>query len=583
MGNYSGLSVFIRLMRYVFRKWYLLVSSIVFIVLMSFSSSIIPVFIREAIDKGILAGSWSTIVYYSFLTLLVTIISGVSSFIARYLTTKISQEIVYRIRLEAFDSIQRQSLDFFDKVFTGQLISRITSDAERISGFLSWRFRMLIYSTLMIGFSLYYMLSMNMLLSIISLIAMIFIVIFSTRYAMMIKPMYDKIRQQLGVLASIATNDLAGIKTIKSLVLERHEYNRFLDENNRFLDLNIKATRIRALYGNLGVLVIGLTMATILYLGGYAIANGLLTIGGLTAFMSYMLMLMWPLNALGYAVGDIQRTIAAAQRLFEIIDTKPGVYEKPDAKTLDDLRGEIIFRNVSFSYDGNRKVLDGIDLHVRPGEKIVIVGPPGSGKSTLLKLLARLYEFNEGEILIDGVDVRDLKLDFLRKNIVYVSQEPFIFNRSIKENIALGNPDVSFEEIVNAAKIARIHDFIIQLPKGYDTIVGERGVDLSGGQRQRIALARALVSNPKIILLDDPVSNLDAETEKKLVSDLKEILRDKTALIVTQRLSLISLADRIVVMDRGRIVEEGTHEELLAKRGLYYELYRSMIGEKKRE
>ncbi|OYT38956.1 MAG: ABC transporter [Desulfurococcales archaeon ex4484_58] len=570
-------------MRYVFRKWYLLVSSIVFIVLMSFSSSIIPVFIREAIDKGILAGSWSTIVYYSFLTLLVTIISGVSSFIARYLTTKISQEIVYRIRLEAFDSIQRQSLDFFDKVFTGQLISRITSDAERISGFLSWRFRMLIYSTLMIGFSLYYMLSMNMLLSIISLIAMIFIVIFSTRYAMMIKPMYDKIRQQLGVLASIATNDLAGIKTIKSLVLERHEYNRFLDENNRFLDLNIKATRIRALYGNLGVLVIGLTMATILYLGGYAIANGLLTIGGLTAFMSYMLMLMWPLNALGYAVGDIQRTIAAAQRLFEIIDTKPGVYEKPDAKTLDDLRGEIIFRNVSFSYDGNRKVLDGIDLHVRPGEKIVIVGPPGSGKSTLLKLLARLYEFNEGEILIDGVDVRDLKLDFLRKNIVYVSQEPFIFNRSIKENIALGNPDVSFEEIVNAAKIARIHDFIIQLPKGYDTIVGERGVDLSGGQRQRIALARALVSNPKIILLDDPVSNLDAETEKKLVSDLKEILRDKTALIVTQRLSLISLADRIVVMDRGRIVEEGTHEELLAKRGLYYELYRSMIGEKKRE
>jgi len=583
LGNYSGLSVFIRLMRYVFRKWYLLVSSIVFIVLMSFSSSIIPVFIREAIDKGILAGSWSTIVYYSFLTLLVTIISGVSSFIARYLTTKISQEIVYRIRLEAFDSIQRQSLDFFDKVFTGQLISRITSDAERISGFLSWRFRMLIYSTLMIGFSLYYMLSMNMLLSIISLIAMIFIVIFSTRYAMMIKPMYDKIRQQLGVLASIATNDLAGIKTIKSLVLERHEYNRFLDENNRFLDLNIKATRIRALYGNLGVLVIGLTMATILYLGGYAIANGLLTIGGLTAFMSYMLMLMWPLNALGYAVGDIQRTIAAAQRLFEIIDTKPGVYEKPDAKTLDDLRGEIIFRNVSFSYDGNRKVLDGIDLHVRPGEKIVIVGPPGSGKSTLLKLLARLYEFNEGEILIDGVDVRDLKLDFLRKNIVYVSQEPFIFNRSIKENIALGNPDVSFEEIVNAAKIARIHDFIIQLPKGYDTIVGERGVDLSGGQRQRIALARALVSNPKIILLDDPVSNLDAETEKKLVSDLKEILRDKTALIVTQRLSLISLADRIVVMDRGRIVEEGTHEELLAKRGLYYELYRSMIGEKKRE
>jgi len=576
--KYSSLNVFTRLLKYAWSKWYLLILGIVFIIIVSYIDSLIPVLIRETIDEGIVNRNFDAILKYSLFIISIVLVEGGFSFISRMCFVKLSQETVYRIRMDSFKSIQRQSMDFFDRAIIGQLISRITNDAERLSEFLSWRLRMLIYSFMLIALSLFFMFSMNYFLAVISFITISICIVLNTRFAILIRPVQDAIRQQIGVLAGLTASDLAGVKTVKSLAIEENEYSRFVNENNKFLDLNIKAAKMRAIYGNASFLVIGLTMASIVYFGGQAIMNNILTIGELSAFLTYLITLSWPMRGLGFIISDIQRSVASAYRLFEIIDSEPRVRERENAIELNNVRGEIVFENVSFSYSSGKKILDKISFHVKPGEKIVIVGPPGSGKSTILKLIMRFYDPDEGRILIDGVDIRDLKLSYLRKIVSYIQQEPFIFNRSIRENIMLGNPDASFDNIVKAARIAKIHDFIEILPNKYDTVVGERGVMLSGGQRQRIAIARALVSNPKILLLDDPVSNLDAETERELVNDLRDIIRDKTAIIVTQRLSLIELADRIIVVNNGRIVEMGTHDELIKRRGLYYQLYKSYGG-----
>ena len=313
----------------------------------------------------------------------------------------------------------------------------------------------------------------------------------------------------------------------------------------------------------------GVAMSVMLYYGGRGIVRNTLTVGELVAFLTYMLTLTWPLRALGFAIGDVQRSLAAASRLFGVIDSAPESVDPPDAVELKNPRGEIELRDVWLTYHTGKTVLRGLNLRINPGEKVLITGPPGSGKSTVLKLITRLYKPEMGEVLIDGTDVNMIKTESLRKAVAYVPQEPFIFNRSIRENIALAKPDATVEEIVKAAEVARIHDFISSLPEGYETVVGEKGITLSGGQRQRIGLARALILNPRVVLLDDPVSNLDAETEKKLVEDLGEILMDKTAIVVSQRPSLVKLADRVIVMEDGRIVEEGTPEELLRNGGIF--------------
>ncbi|MCE4619037.1 MAG: ABC transporter ATP-binding protein/permease [Desulfurococcales archaeon] len=574
MPEYSSVKVFTRLLKYLVRGRALLFTlAIILVVLMSYANGIVPILVRRAIDSGVIPGNLDTAVYYGLLIIGATLLAGILSFTSRYILTKLAQETVYQLRMDAFLSIQRQSMDFFDNTLVGQLISRVTNDAERISRFISFRLRMLVYSLFLIAISIYYMYSMSPELTLIAAGAIVAVVFVMTRYGNLVRPIYDEIRHQTGVLAGIVTSSIAGIKTVKSLAIEDTIYSRFTSENDKYYDYSLKASKLSALYGNSPFLITGAAMSGMLYFGGQAIISGVLTVGSLIAFLTYMLTLTWPLVALGFSIGDIQRAVAASKRIFDIIDSKPRVREDPDAIELREVKGEIVFDNVWFEYRPGKPVLRGLSFRVEPGEKVAIVGPPGSGKSTILKLLLRFYDFQDGKILLDGIDIRRIKIDSLRRNIGYVPQEPFIFNRSIRENIALGNPDASMEEIVEAASIAKIHDFIESLPRGYDTLVGERGVTLSGGQRQRLAIARALVAKPKILLLDDPASNLDAETEKRLVEDMKKILEDRTAIIITQRPSLLKLVDRIVVVVDGRVVEEGTLDELLARRGVFYRLY----------
>lgn len=548
------------------------ITGLAIVLLMSYTNGIIPILIREAIDGGITTGEYRVAVRYALIILLVAVLNGAFSFSGRYLLVKAAQYTVYHLRMDAFRAIQRHRMEFFDKTYSGQLISRITNDTERITRFLSFRVRMFVYSIFLIIVSLYYMARMNTALTGVALITIAAVVALNTTYARTVRPIYDKVRHQTGVIASVSTGSIAGIKTIKALSVEENIQGKFSKENEELYSLNVEATKITALYGNVPFLIMGTAMSVMLYYGGRAIMANTLTVGELTAFLTYMLTMTWPLRALGFTIGDIQRSLAAASRLFEIIDSAPAEVDPPDAVELKNSKGEIEFRDVHLTYHTGKTVLKGLNLKIKPGERILITGPPGSGKSTLLKLIARFYEPDRGQVLIDGVDVGKIKTSNLRKTVAYVPQEPFIFNRSLRENIALAKPDASMEEIIRAAKIAKIHDFIASLPEGYETVVGEKGVTLSGGQRQRIALARALLLEPKILLLDDPVSNLDAETEEKLVGDLKDILEGKTALIVSQRLSMVKLADRVIVMVDGRVVEDGSPEELAKKGGLFIEM-----------
>ncbi len=576
-GEYSSIRVFRRLAGYMARRPLVLLGSIILIVLMAAMSSVVPVLVRLAIDHGVAPGNWVDAVFYGLLIIAATGIGGLASFIGRYLLAKLAQDTVYDLRVEAFRALMRQPLAYYNRVMTGQLISRITNDTERITRFLSFRFRMLVYSIFLIGISIYYMYTMSTILTLIALIAILATVIINFFYARKVRPVYDMVRQQTGALASLATGALAGVKTVKGLALEPVVMDRFQLENEEYYNTNLQAAKLTAIYGDSSILVLAVAMAGILYFGGLGILRGLVTIGVLTAFLAYMLTLRWPLNILGFIIGDIQRAVAAAKRIFEVIDHSPDSLDPPDAVNLKEFVGDISVEDIHFSYQPGKPVLRGVSLNIRQGEKVLIVGPPGSGKSTLLRLIDRLYEPDKGKILIDGVDVRRLSSKTLRRAVAYVPQEPFIFNRSIRENIALGKPDATMEEIVRAAQIAKIHEVVEKLPMGYETLVGERGITLSGGQRQRIALARALVGDPKIILLDDPVSNLDAETEDALIQDLGKILEGRTALIVSQRPSLARLADRIVVILDGRVVEEGTHDELIARHGVYYKLYVSWV------
>lgn len=545
------------------------------VVLMSYTSGVIPVLIRNAIDRGITLGKYGIALHYGLLMLLVAVLNGVFSFVGRYLLVASAQHAVYHLRMDAFRAIQRQEMEFFDKTFSGQLISRITNDTERITRFLSSRVRTFVYSVFLIGVSLYYMLKMNILLTAVALVTVAAVVAVNSTYAMKVRPIYDRVRHQTGVIASIATGTIAGMKTIKSLSVEGDVQEKFSRENDRLYSLNVEATKVTALYGNAPFLILGVAMSVMFYYGGKAIIENTLTVGELVAFLTYMLTMMWPLRALGFTIGGIQRSLAAASRLFGVIDSAPESVDPPDAVELKNPRGEIRFRDVWFTYHTGKTVLRSLSFKVNPGENVLITGPPGSGKSSVLKLITRFYRPDRGELLIDGVYVGKIKTESLRTVVAYVPQEPFIFNRSIKENIALAKPDATMEEIVRAAKVAKIHDFISSLQQGYDTVVGEKGVTLSGGQRQRIGLARALLLNPKIVLLDDPVSNLDVETEKRLVEDLKDILRDKTALIVSQRLSLARLVNRVIVMKNGKIVEDGKPEELAKGGGAFSEMVKT--------
>ncbi|MCS7368350.1 MAG: ABC transporter ATP-binding protein/permease [archaeon GBS-70-058] len=581
--KYVSIKTFARLIPYIRRYWKAFSVSVISMFLGSQLTTIAPSFMRSAIDNGVIKGDFQIVLSYVVLIIIVGLLSSVTSFFERYYTTLFSQKVALDFRNDVFRAVQRQSFSFFDEVPIGQLVSRITDDVERVARFLSFPLRNLISTAFLASLAIGYMWSMNPKLSAIVGLYMLGIMLISIRYNMIVRPLNMEARNQLGILTAITDNNITGFRTVKSLSVEKNRLNAFNVENEKLFSLYIRIAKVEALYGRLGLLLLILANITVLYVGGLDIINGSFTVGGLAAFNAYTLLLMRPVSFIGFFIGMFSIAMTSAKRLFDIIDRVPEVYEKPNAIELPPIKGEVVFENVWFGYVKDKPVLKGVNLHVKPGEKVAIIGRTGSGKSTLISLIPRFYDVTEGSIKIDGYDVRDVKLKSLRRQVAIVSQEPFVFAGSFKDNIALAKPEASMDEIVKAAKIAKLHDFIASLPNGYDSLIGERGITLSGGQKQRLTIARALVAGAKIIILDDPTSNLDAKTEREFIDDIKGILKDHTVFIVTQRLPLMMIADRIIVLDDGRVVEEGTHDELMSKRGLYYSIYVELYAKQKAE
>ncbi|MEM1527034.1 MAG: ABC transporter ATP-binding protein [Ignisphaera sp.] len=565
-----------KLFRFVIEEWHFFVISIALLALASLLNTMIPIATRDAIDLGITLKQFNVVINKSIVILSLSALSSILRFGAGYTGAIMAQRVVHKIRSKAFEFLVHQPMRYFDGTSVGHVITRVINDSDRISGFLSFGLRMFLNALLLMAMSLYYMFSMNLTLSLVCLGAILIVILSNTFSAMRIRSAIDMSRQQLGILASMASNDIAGVKTVKGLGLEDVETQRFEVENKKLLNISLGIAKLRSIFTNINFLVFGITTFAILLYGGYSVINKTMSVGTIAAYLSYMVMLMWPASMLGFVFFDIQLVSVSARRILELLESN--IELEDNALELNDVKGEIVFKNVSFSYVDNVEVLKNINLHIRPGETVVIVGPPGSGKSTILKLMLGFYKPTKGGILIDGEDLSKVKTSCLRKIMGYVPQVPFIFSGTLAENIAFGKHDATLDEIVKAAKIAKIADFIESLPNKYNTVVGERGLNLSGGQRQRIAIARALIYNPKILLLDDPTSNLDVETEKELVKDLKEIAEGRTVVIVTQRPILAEIANRVIVLDVGRIVEEGTAQELLAKKGVFYRMYISMMG-----
>ena len=490
----------------------------------------------------------------------------------RVVAGKVSLAVEFDLRSRVYEHLQTLELGYFDSQQTGQLMSRATVDLQAIRFFLGYGLIFITQSFLTLVLAGAVMFWLQPGLAALALIPVPIVVLTAMRFNRTSRPALQEVQQRIAQLTVEAEEAVSGVRVIKAFAREPHMLSRFRYAVIRVFDQNLYSTRLRAFYTPLISFLPNLGLAVVLYVGGRQVINNTLSIGDFTAFYTYLIMLIGPMRMLGTALGMSQRAIASGNRLFEILDRAPAIASKPDAGPLPEGRGHVQIENVSLAYGGAEEALTDVDLEIEAGRVVALVGPTGSGKTSLVALLARLYDPSSGSVSIDGADLRDVELTSLRSQIAFVADDSFLFSASVAENIAYAKPDATSEEIELAAQRAQAHGFIERLPDGYETLVGERGLTLSGGQRQRIAIARALLADPRILILDDATSSVDATTEAEIRRGLGEALSGRTTFIVAHRLSTISLADEIVVLDEGGIVDHGTHEELLDRCPLYREI-----------
>jgi ATP-binding cassette, subfamily B, bacterial len=481
--------------------------------------------------------------------------------------------VEYDLRDELYAKLLRLSFGFYDRHQTGQLMSRATVDLQAVRFFLGYGLIFLFQHVLTVVGVTIVLFVVNWKLALAATAFTPLLVLLAFRYSQVSHPVLRDVQQRMADVATVAEENIVGVHVVKSFAQEESEEAKFGERTERLFRRSLDANRQRALYVPLLSFLPLIAQATVLLYGGHMVASGELALNSFFAFNVLVLMLVMPLRMLGMWIGQAQRATASGERIFEVIDETEDVRDAPGAVALPAGPGHIAFEGVGFGYAVGRPVLADVDLDIEPGRTIALIGHTGSGKTTLASLVPRFYDVTAGHITIDGADVRDLKVPTLRRAIGIVAQDPFLFSATVRDNIAFGAPGATDEDVVRAARLAQAHDFIEELPDGYDTMVGERGITLSGGQRQRIAIARALILDPRILVLDDATASVDATTEARIRLGLREAMRGRTTLIVAHRLSTIALADELVVLDRGRIVARGTQAELLEGSAVFREIY----------
>ena len=554
-------------------RWQVLLSLLVLLAVTA-TQMVVPTIIGKVIDYGLSGGDPRYLAIAGLVILGAGLLRMALSFSQRYLGAWIAQHVSFDLRNKLYDHIQHLSFSYHDHTQTGQLINRCIEDVSSIQQFTGSGMVELVQITLLITGVTGLLFWLNPKLAAISLSPLIPLLLVTGRFGGRVGEMFYAVDQAIGTLAARLQENVSGVQVVRAFAREDYEIRRF-DEANR----EVYDTRVYVLHAWSSIMptshfLVALSTILILWFGGNMVLRGEITLGEMVAFNGYLLMVAEPARQMVWLVNNAGEASAGLKRSFEILETPPEITSPPNAVVLPPLSGRVTFQNVSFRYPGREDfVLREINITAEPNQIIALIGATGSGKTSLVSLIPRFYDVSEGAVLVDGHDVRQVDLPSLRRQIGIVLQTSLLFSDSIRDNIAYGRPDAALEEIIAAAKAAQAHDFIMEMPDGYDTVVGERGVTLSGGQRQRVAIARALLLDPRILILDDSTSSVDTQTERLIQQALDTLMEGRTTFVIAQRLSTVRRADQILVLEEGRIVERGTHADLLARGGLYREIY----------
>jgi ATP-binding cassette, subfamily B, bacterial len=531
----------------------------------------VPLLAAGAIDNGIIPGDSGAIVAYALVIVGVGVIQGLSSGFRRYCAFRMAYRTETDLRARLFAHLQRLHFAFHDEAQTGQLMARANTDIFQIN-MVVILIPLTIASALTLVGVVTVMSLQSLTLTLLALGALPLLNISAARFSRRMQPVTTELQQKLGDLTSVVEESVAGVRAVKGFGSERLQSRQLDSEADAVRSWSLETARLRAGFLPLVDFLPALALVAILWYGGHLVLNGELELGYIVAFNSYVLMLIWPLRMAGMLVAQASRASAAAGRLDAILVTEPEVVDKPGARALPPGPGEIRFEDVDFGYRGGRPIFTDLDLLLRGGEAVAVVGPTGSGKSTVARLVPRFYDVDGGRVLLDGVDVRDVKVHDLRHSVGIVFEDTFLFSDTVRDNIAFADPQAPMDDVRRAARLAGADEFIDDMPDGYETIVGEQGYTLSGGQRQRLAIARAVLADPRVLILDDATSSVDPTKEHEIRAALREVMAGRTTLIIAHRPATIALADRVVLIDEGRVMAEGTHDELLANSERYREV-----------